>query len=114
MDKAIHPSLTQKQFESLGFRKAYWRNEPETGGTWSIRFVKELNPDYQDEIEIQWFCGAQRYSIMRQTESLKNIFLFEGFINSVEDLNYLMSLFDLSRFYEQVEKRNKPFLIGRP
>ena len=72
--------------------------------TWSVHYVKNINPDYHfDEIEIKWFCGTQRYSIYRQTKSIRNIPLFEGFLNSIDDLIYIEKLWDLSRFYDKTE-----------
>jgi hypothetical protein len=96
----MSPSISKEGFESLGFYLAK-QSLDQNGGIWSVRYKKYINPNNEfDHVEIFWFNGTNRYEIRRQTERLKNIFLFEGFLNSIEDLKFLLSLFDLSFFYE--------------
>lgn len=95
-----NPTITKDQFEALGFKQYSLVPDNDTGGVWSVRYFKDLNPDWFDQIEIFWTCCNGRYRIMRQTKNIKNIFCFEGFLNGLSDLEYLMPLFDVRRFYE--------------
>lgn len=97
-----NPTITKEEFEALSFKQTSHVPDKETGGTWSVRYVKVLNNEHTDYLEIFWTCCNNRYQIMRQTESIKNIFQYNGFLNNVKDLQYIMPLFDLRRFYEGV------------
>lgn len=95
-----NPTISKDDFKESGYERTHICME-DKDNIWSVHYVKRINVDYDfDEIEIKWFCGTQRYSIHRNTASLINIPLFEGFLNSINDLNYIEKLWDLSRFYD--------------
>jgi hypothetical protein len=100
----MNPSLNIKDFEKLNYKQYHLKMEDENN-VWSVRYRKSLNPHYYDEIEVHWFCGTCRYSIYRQTQRLQNIPLFEGFLRTVDDLLFLETLFDLTKFYEPLPKQ---------
>jgi hypothetical protein len=106
-----NPTIKKEQFEALGFKQYSYVPDNDTGGVWSVRYFKDLNPDWLDQIEIFWTCCNGRYLIMRQTKNLKNIFFFEGFLKTISDLEYLLPLFDVRRFYEDTPK---PLAITPP
>jgi len=75
-----NPTITKEQFNELQYRQSHMSME-DKDNVWSVHYVKNINPNYYfDEIEVKWFCGTERYSIYRQTKSIRNIPLFEGSI----------------------------------
>jgi hypothetical protein len=101
MKEIINPSISKEEFETLGFRQITYAPNIENGGTWSVRYRKDLNENHIDYLEVFWTTCNGRYQILRQTEGLRNMYQFEGFLNSVKDLEYILPLFDLRRFYEK-------------
>lgn len=98
--RVLNPSILKEDLELLGFNAVFVSPNNEDGGTWSYKFRKNLNILYHfDYLEIQWFCGTNRYTIWRQTKAIRNIPCFEGFLNDVEDLKWLLERFDYHKFY---------------
>lgn len=95
-----NPTISKEDFNESGYELTHICME-DKDNIWSVHYTKIINPDYYfDEICIQWFCGTKRYSIYRNTKTLRNITLFQGFLNSIEDLKFIEQLWDLSRFYD--------------
>lgn len=94
----VSPTISFDEFSSLGFDRVQYMPDPP--GVWSMTYRKDLNPFYHyDHLEVKWFCGTQRYSIWRQTKHLMNIPCFEGFLNSIDDLKWILDHIDYHKFY---------------
>lgn len=97
----INPTISKKEFKSLGFEQYHYQPNTREGGTWSVYYRRMLNPNNRHDIlDVKWFCGTERYEIVRTTQHVINMTAFSGFLRNKEDLKLILSLADLSFFYE--------------
>lgn len=97
----INPTIKKEEFESLGFRQTHFCADKERNGTWSVYYCQNMNPlNVFDILLIEWFCGTERYHIRRETKGLQINYMFNGFLRDKADLELVLSLMDLTIFYE--------------
>jgi hypothetical protein len=100
-DKNINPTISKKEFERLGFRQYHYHPNIKDGGTWSVYYTLNVNPKNQfDILDVKWFCGTERYEIHRDTERVRHIPVFSGYLRNKRDLELILSLADLTIFYD--------------
>jgi hypothetical protein len=92
--------FTKEVFFNLGFLPI--KETLKDGLVWYVNYCYvQKNPfkeGERDTVTIEWSAANKRYNIYRDTERIRNIHLFEGFINTTEQLELLLSLFDLKDY----------------
>jgi len=90
------PSIHQIEIMSHGFQLVRLTGDG-NGGVWSMEFRRPTSMGF--DVRLKWSADTQRYTISRDIPTERDKVLFEGFLYIDKDLQYILSLLDLSKNY---------------